>query len=76
MSDHPKRSFVKTLSWRITGTLDTFIISYIVTGKPHLALSISGVEVITKLTLYYFHERVWNKIPFGKPKPNANDYQI
>lgn len=60
------RSIVKAISWRITGTLDTFVVSYIITGKPMLALSISGVEVLTKMFLYYWHERLWTRIKFGK----------
>jgi uncharacterized membrane protein len=60
------RSIVKAISWRVTGTIDTFIVSYIITGKPVLALSISGVEVVTKMFLYYWHERLWTRIKFGK----------
>lgn len=60
------RSLVKAISWRITGTIDTFIVSYIITGKPGIALSISGVEVLTKMLLYYGHERIWTRLKFGK----------
>lgn len=69
------RSFVKALSWRITGTIDTLVISFLITGKIKLALSIGGVEVFTKMFLYYVHERVWNKISIGRvvePKDKAN----
>src|SRR4051794_17448813 len=59
------RSLVKAISWRTTGTIDTFVISYFVTGKVALASAIAGVEVITKICLYYFHERVWSAIPWG-----------
>ncbi len=55
-------SVLKSISWRIVGTLDTILISYILTGKISLALSIGGVEIITKMTLYYFHERAWIKL--------------
>ncbi|MCG8701635.1 MAG: DUF2061 domain-containing protein, partial [Bacteroidales bacterium] len=61
--------------WRVTGTLDTFLVSYLITGKIKFALSISLVEVITKMTLYYFHERVWNKIKFGREMKKP-EYQI
>jgi uncharacterized membrane protein len=61
-ADKPVKSVIKALSWRIVGTLDTMIISYIVTGKITLALSIGSVEVITKTVLYYFHERLWAHI--------------
>jgi uncharacterized membrane protein len=60
------RSLLKAVSWRITGSIDTFVISLIVTGKIGLAGVIASVEVITKIALYYFHERVWAIIPWGK----------
>jgi len=61
-ADKPIKSFIKSVSWRIVGTLDTMIISYFITGKVTLALSIGSVEVITKTILYYFHERIWAHI--------------
>jgi uncharacterized membrane protein len=66
--EHRYRSIVKSISWRITGSLDTFIVSFIITGKAGVALSISGVEVFTKIILFYFHERIWNKLKFGRKK--------
>lgn len=60
--DKPIKSFMKSLSWRIVGTLDTMIISYFITGKLTFAISIGSVEVITKTLLYYFHERAWAHI--------------
>ena len=76
MHEKPYRSVVKTISWRTVGTLDTIIVSYFVTGNLVLAASIGSFEVITKMILYYFHERVWNKLKFGIVKPTENDYQI
>ena len=76
MKDKNYRSLLKSISWRITGTIDTFVISYLITGKFTIAISISGVEILTKFTLYYFHERIWNKINIGREKPVENDYQI
>ena len=61
-ADKPVKSVMKAISWRIVGTLDTMIISYIITGKITLALSIGSVEVITKTILFYFHERLWAHI--------------
>lgn len=58
-TDKPVKSFLKSVSWRILGTIDTMIISYFVTGKITMAVSIGSVEVITKTILYYFHERAW-----------------
>lgn len=51
------RSFIKAVSWRVTGSIDTFMISLLVTGKFGLAGTIASVEVLTKIALYYFHER-------------------
>lgn len=76
MHEKPYRSVVKTISWRTVGTLDTIIVSYFVTGNLVMAASIGSIEVITKMILYYFHERAWNKLSFGKVKPVENDYQI
>lgn len=60
------RSIVKGISWRAIGTVDTMVISYIVTGRVKFALSIGCVELFTKVALFYFHERAWQRIPFGK----------
>jgi len=54
-----KRHILKTITWRILGTIDTIILSWIITGSWKLGLSIGGVEVITKMILYYLHERAW-----------------
>jgi len=76
MQDKAYRSVVKTISWRTVGTLDTVIISYFITGDLKMAASIGSIELFTKMILYYYHERLWNKISFGKKKPTSNDYQI
>ncbi len=65
-SEKATRSIVKAISWRILGTLDTILISWIITGEIALALSIGLVEVVTKMVLYFFHERIWNLIKWGK----------
>ena len=75
MIEHKKRSIAKAISWRTLGTLDTMLISYFVTGSPLAAVSIGAFELITKTLLYYFHERAWNKINFGRAK-NQPEYQI
>ena len=54
-----KRHIVKSISWRIIGTIDTFILSFILTGSMSFGLSISGVDFFSKLFIYYFHERIW-----------------
>lgn len=65
-SEKATRSIVKAISWRIVGTLDTIIISWFITGQITMALSIGLVEVVTKMVLYFFHERIWNFIKWGK----------
>lgn len=65
-SEKPIRSIAKAFSWRVVGTLDTLIISYILTGKIVLAASIASIDFITKMILYFFHERLWNLIGWGK----------
>lgn len=64
--DSHKRSLVKGFTWRFLGTLDTTLISWAVTGNPLKALSIGGIEVFTKVILYYFHERIWQNIRWGR----------
>ncbi|WP_452223320.1 DUF2061 domain-containing protein [Lacinutrix chionoecetis] len=61
-----KRSLLKTISWRVIGTLDTVLISYLITGMVAMAISIGGIELVSKMGLYFFHERAWNKIKWGK----------
>ena len=65
-SEKPIRSIVKAISWRIVGTLDTMIISWIITGELAMAISIGSIEVVTKMVLYYGHERIWNYIKWWK----------
>lgn len=65
-SEKPLRSVIKSISWRVIGTMDTIVISWVITETLVLALTIGSVELITKMLLYFFHERVWNLIPWGK----------
>lgn len=60
------RSLLKSVSWRILGTIDTIIISYLITNTLDFALRIGFVELLTKMGLYFLHERLWNKIKWGK----------
>lgn len=61
-----KRSIIKTISWRVVGTIATVTISYAITGTMALAFSIGGIELVSKMALYFFHERAWNNIKWGK----------
>jgi uncharacterized membrane protein len=59
------RSIVKSLSYRIFGSIVTFLISYMITGKIVISASIGGADFISKIVLYYLHERSWSKIKWG-----------
>lgn len=65
-ADSHRRSLLKSVSWRVTGSLDTLLLCYIFTGNLGVAASISATEVVTKILLFYGHERVWLKVPFGR----------
>ena len=65
-ADRKRRSIVKAILWRTIGTLDTIMISYILIGKIGTALSIGAIEIFTKMILYFFHERAWNFVNWGK----------
>mgnify|MGYP003624149047 CR=1 FL=1 len=60
-----KRHVLKTFSWRGVGTLDTIILGWIISGNPMTGVKIGGAEVITKMLLYFGHEKLWYKINFG-----------
>ena len=59
------RSLLKTISWRILASTDTFVITWFVTGSPTAGVTVSLLEVVTKMILYYFHERAWLQSKFG-----------
>ena len=61
-----QRSALKAITWRIIGTADTFVISWAITKEPVTAGAIASFEVFTKTILYYFHERGWNKVKWGR----------
>jgi uncharacterized membrane protein len=60
------RSILKAISWRTLGTLDTFAISWFMTGKIAMAGSIAGLEIVTKVVWYYLHERIWAAVSWGR----------
>lgn len=61
-----KRSLVKTITWRLTGSGATFLISYIMTGNLSIAGTIAIIQIVSNTILYYIHERIWNKIQWEK----------
>ena len=66
--DSPVRSLAKAISWRVTGSLDTIMLAWFFTSEITVAFSIGLTEVVTRVVLYYFHERVWTSVSPGKPK--------
>ena len=66
MRDSHSRSLIKGVSWRTVGTLDTVVLSFIVTGSISDSLKIGLTEIFTKVILYYLHERVWDRIAWGR----------
>lgn len=61
-----KISLIKGITWRFVGSMDTILLAWIYTGSPMLGLKIGATEFITKIALYYIHERVWINIKLGK----------
>jgi uncharacterized membrane protein len=63
---------VKAASWRLLGSIDTFLLSWFFTGNPKAAGAIALTEVVTKVLLYYFHERIWSSVHWGAKRADAN----
>jgi adenylylsulfate kinase len=72
--DTHRRSFLKTISWRVVATIVTCIVAYIVTGRVDLAITVGLGDSFVKFFTYYLHERMWSKIRFGQVRPP--EYQI
>jgi adenylylsulfate kinase len=63
-----KRHLLKSITWRVVGTIDTMLLGWFISGNPMVGVKIGGLEVMTKMVLYFIHERVWYRIPFGIAK--------
>ncbi len=70
------RSIVKSISYRLTGTLVTVGVSFIIIGEITFALKIGAVELFAKMFTYYLHERVWNRLKFGLEEVQPPEYNI
>jgi uncharacterized membrane protein len=68
------KSLVKSISWRVVGTLDTMVISFFVTGQLLMAVSIGSIEVVTKIALYYLHERAWETVTKNKSNEPEKEF--
>ena len=72
MTDSNKRHILKTFSWRAVGTVDTFLLGWVITGNPLTGLKIGGFEVFTKMILYFLHEKLWYRINYGLNQRKRN----
>ena len=64
-----KRHLAKAISWRVVGTLDTIALGWLITGDPVIGVQIGSIELLTKIVLYYIHERAWYRLSkFGVGK--------
>lgn len=66
LNDRSTRSLAKTVSWRVTGSSATFLIAYVMTDNLAVAGVIGITQMVSNTILYYIHERVWNKINWGR----------
>jgi uncharacterized membrane protein len=73
MDPSVKRHIAKTITWRIVGTVDTMLLGWLVSGDIKIGLSVGGLELITKMGLYYVHERIWYKSNFGLINRRKNE---
>lgn len=70
MENNNKRHIIKTFTWRGIGTIDTILLGWIITGNPFTGFKIGVFEIITKMILYFFHEKLWFKINYGLDRRN------
>ncbi|SNS39751.1 DUF2061 domain-containing protein [Sphingopyxis indica] len=70
------RSLLKAISWRVLGSIDTFLLSYLFTANVKAASAIASTEVLTKMLLYYLHERAWARVGWGLHKRKPPDGKI
>jgi len=69
-----KRHILKTITWRVVGTIDTILLGWLISGDATIGLSVGAAELVTKMILYYTHERVWYRIDFGVKRNKKNDF--
>lgn len=69
-----RRSFAKAISWRLLAVIITTTVVYLITGEIEFAVEIGAIDTCAKLLIYFGHERIWQRIPYGKI--DAPDYQI
>jgi len=74
MTDSHVRSLAKAVSYRVLGSAATALVVYLFSGNMPLSASVGGLDMVLKIVLYFLHERLWNYIPFGRPK--RPEYEI
>jgi uncharacterized membrane protein len=72
--DSTSRSIAKAVSYRLLGSISTGVIVFIFSGNATISLGVGALDIVTKLALYYLHERIWNHISFGRQRPP--EYEI
>jgi uncharacterized membrane protein len=72
--DSKARSIAKAFSYRILGSLSTGGLVFVFTGRWQASLGVAAADALVKIVLYFLHERLWNHIPYGRPK--APEYEI
>ena len=70
IKDSNKRHIIKTFSWRGIGTIDTIFFGWLITGNPLTGLKIGVLETLSKMLLYYGHEKLWYRINYGLDELN------
>lgn len=65
IKDSNKRHIFKTFTWRVVGTLDTVLFGWLITSSPFTGFKIGGIETVSKMLLYFGHEKLWYKINYG-----------
>jgi len=76
LGDTRKRTIGKTISWRVIATLTTMTLVFIFTREIDKSLGIGALDVVAKLTFYYLHERVWQKVTWGKKEHPLADIPV
>ena len=68
-----KRHLAKTITWRLVGTMDTMVLGWLISGNPMIGVKVGLAELVTKMVLYYLHERIWYKTKFGITNNTQNN---
>jgi len=72
--DSSSRSLAKAVSYRVLGSAVTALIVLVFSGSLKVSLGVGALDMVSKVALYFLHERLWNYIPYGRPKPP--EYEI